>query len=214
MVTAGNRHERRFWSSHLLHLRSGLTSPPCLVPFVFGRRGQWSAGPLPLTRSHQKVALPAPILKAQGRAAGRESARRQGTRAPQSPRASTPSPGHPPASFQRRGGHIWALWPPLSQAGSPDWHSLGAPVGGAGTWRQVADSFLHSHSPSLSPGPRALIPPTAPSRECTRALPGAVAPDALITGLRSGHTALTCRDRMIQPLLKCVLGWVVRVLGL
>lgn len=34
-MTAGNRHGRRFRSSHLLYLCSGLTSPPCLVPFMF-----------------------------------------------------------------------------------------------------------------------------------------------------------------------------------
>ena len=86
-----------------------LTPLPCPL-YVFGQQGQWSAVPLPLTRSHQKVALPAPILKAQGRAAGRESARRQGTRAPQSPRASTPSPGHHPSILPELGRpHLGSL---------------------------------------------------------------------------------------------------------
>lgn len=153
MVTAGKRHGRRFRSSHLLHLRSGLTSPPVLSPLCSRSAGTVVCRPLAPHPVPAESGSASSCLAAQGKKAGIETVRRQGTRAPQSPRAA-PQPWAPPSLPPEAEGHICALWTPLFQAGSPGWRSLGAPGGAAGTWRLVADSFLHSHSPSLSPGPR------------------------------------------------------------
>ena len=167
MVTAGKRQGRKFRSSHLLHLCSGLSSPR-LVPFMFSvSGGQWSAGPLPLAGSQQKVALPAPVLAAQGREAGRETARRQGTGPHGAPGLAPPALGTPPAS--PRGGR-----PHLCSMGSAFPGGVPRLEESRGSGRRLEPScgFLSAHSPSPSPGPQGPIPPAVkgahegPARGC------------------------------------------------
>ena len=109
MVTAGKRHGRRFRSSHLLHLRSGLTSPPVLSPLCSRSAGTVVCRPLAPHPVPAESGSASSCLAAQGKKAGIETVRRQGTRAPQSPRAGTPALGTPQSPPRGRRPHLCSL---------------------------------------------------------------------------------------------------------
>ena len=152
MVTAGKRHGRRFRSSHLLHLRSGLTSPR-LVPFMFSVSGDSGLqAPCPSPGPSRKWLCQ--LLSGGPGEEGRDrDSEKTGNQGPTEPQGRHPSPGHPPASPQRPKATSVLSGIRFSGLGPQAGGVSGAPGGAAGTWRLVADSFLHSHSPSLSPGP-------------------------------------------------------------
>lgn len=162
-------------------------TPSCPL-YVFGQRGTAVCRPFAPRRVPAESGSASSRPGGPGEGGRERDSEKTGNRAPRSPRAGTPSPGHPPQPPPEAEGHICALWAPLSRAGSPGWRSLGAP---GGAWSLVADSFLHTLLPSL-PAPKARFHPL--SRERTRALPGAAAPGTLMTRLGGGHAALTRRN--------------------
>ena len=129
MVTAGKRHGRRFRSSHLLHLRSGLTSPPVLSPLCSRSAGTVVCRPLAPHPVPAESGSASSCLAAQGKKAGIETVRRQGTRAPQSPRAGTPALGTPQPPPRGGRPHLCSLdsafpgWVPRLAESRGSWRS-------------------------------------------------------------------------------------------
>lgn len=210
-MTAGKRHGRRFRSSHLLHLRSGLTSPR-LVPFMFSVSGDSGLqAPCPSPGPSRKWLCQ--LLSGGPGEEGRDrDSEKTGNQGPTEPLGRHPSPGHPPASPQRRKATSVLSGIRFSGLGPQAGGVSGAPGGAAGTWRLVADSFLHSHSPSLSPAPRGPDSTRCPVKGA-HAGP-ARRPNDPPRGRSRRPDTQKLLETESQPLLKCGSGWVVRALGL
>lgn len=168
MVTAGKRQGRKFQTSHLLHLRSGLSSPR-LVPFMFSVSGDSGLQALcPSPGPSRKWLCQLPSWRPRGGRQG-EKQREDREQGPTEPQGWHPQPWVPPSLPQRR--KATSVLSGLRFPGrGPQAGGVSGSGRSAGAWSLVAHSFLHNLLPSLPA--RGPIPPAVkgahagPARGC------------------------------------------------
>lgn len=149
---------------------------PCIVPFMFSVSGDSGLqAPCPSPGPSRKWLCQ--LLSGGPGEEGRDrDSEKTGNQGPTEPQGRHPSPGHPPVSPQRQKA--------TSVLSGLRFSGLGPQAGGVLRIPFCTVTLL----PSL-PAPGGPIPPAAPSRERTRALPG-----TLMTRLGGGHAEIS-RDR-------------------